>query len=77
MIHLYKFHTRVIFNSSSGTPILAGYLKTSSGWFLVSFSLPLKVYPAIFVLHESAVAYKPLDTTINAVCFAENIEILG
>jgi len=56
---------------------LAGYLKTSSGWFLVSFSLPLKVYPAIFVLHESAVAYKPLDTTINAVCFAENIEILG
>jgi len=44
---------------------------------LGSFPLPLKVYPAIFVLHESATAYKHVDTKINAVCFAENIEILG
>ena len=31
----------------------------------------------IFVLHESVTAYKHLGTKINAVCFAENIEILG
>jgi len=47
------------------------------GPFLVSFSLPLRVCPAIFVLHESATAHKHADTKINAVCFVENIEILG
>ena len=36
-----------------------------------------KVCPAISVSYESATVYKHIDTKINAVCFAENIEILG
>jgi len=34
---------------------------------LISVFLPLKVYPAIFVLHESPTAYKHVDIKINAV----------
>jgi len=44
---------------------------------LVAFTFPLKIHLAIGVLHESATAYQHVDTKINAVCFAENIEILG
>ena len=44
---------------------------------MVWFALPLKVYLTNFVLHECATAYKHLDTKINAVCFAQNIEILA
>jgi len=31
----------------------------------------------MFVSHESVTVYKYVDTKINAVYFAENIEILG
>jgi len=42
----------------------------------MSFSLQVKVSPAMFALLKSARVYKHEDTKINAVCSAENIEIL-